>query len=164
MNKTIVFISIIAAVALVNLGAISKTQLNELRDENKRLYTRNLEMKLKIGKKEGLIKHRPVLLSEEYGLVIGRVRMLESYTGSSMNVELESVKDTNDISEHVVGTEYVGVKGLKIKIMVDKFSKEADTGAVLDGIYLLEQNTDFMASEIRRDNNNLIVKGEIYGI
>jgi len=37
-------------------------------------------------------------------------------------------------------------------------------GAVLDDIHLLEKNTDFKASEISKDSNNLIVKGEIYGL
>ena len=51
-----------------------------------------------------------------------------------------------------------------MKIVINKYSKETDMGAVLDDIHLLEKNTDFTATQIVKDNNNLIVKGEIYGI
>ena len=77
---------------------------------------------------------------------------------------LKGAMDSQDISSHYVDTEYKGIRGLKIQIVVDKFSKETDMGAVLDDIHLLEKNTDFVSSEISKDNNNLIVKGEVYGL
>ena len=90
--------------------------------------------------------------------------MLEGFGGTNMDVQLDGVKDAGDISTQFEDTEYKGVRGLKIKIVVNKFSKETDMGAVLDDIHLLEKNTDFIASEISKDSNNLIVKGEIYGL
>jgi hypothetical protein len=95
---------------------------------------------------------------------MNQIRLLESYSGTSMNVQLEATTDTQDISSHYEDTQYKGIRGLPIKIVVDKFSKETDMGAVLDDIHVLEKNTDFIASEISKDNNNLIVKGEVYGL
>jgi uncharacterized protein with HEPN domain len=95
---------------------------------------------------------------------MNQIRLLESASGTSMNVQLEGTMDTQDIANHYEDTPYKGIRGLRIRIVVDKFSKETDMGAVLDDIHLLEKNTDFMASEISKDNNNLIVKGEVYGL
>jgi hypothetical protein len=72
--------------------------------------------------------------------------------------------DTQDISSHYENTEYKGIRGLKIKIVVNKFLKETGMETVLDNIQILEKNTDFMVTEISKDNNNLIVKGEVYGL
>jgi hypothetical protein len=149
---------------LVNLGMSAKTQADNLRDEDSQLARNNLGMKQKIKNEESLVRREPVLLVAEYGLVMNQVRVLESYSGTNMNVQLEEAKDTNDISLHYVDTGYKGIKGLRIKIVIDKFAKETDMGAVLNDIHLLEKNTDFMVSEINKNNSNLIVKGEVYGL
>ncbi|MBF0570453.1 MAG: hypothetical protein HQL12_01145 [Candidatus Omnitrophica bacterium] len=164
MNKTIIFTSFIASMVLINFGMSAKARVDKLRYEAVQMQANNLDMKQKINDRESLVKRGPVLLSIEYGLVMSQIRMLESCSGTDMNVQLEGFKDADDISDHYVDTEYEGVRGLKIKIVVDKFSKETDMGAVLDDIHLLEKNTDFMVSEISKDKNNLIVKGEIYGL
>ncbi len=164
MNKIIIFISIVASIVLINLGISVKAQVDDFKIENSRLQANNLDMKQKIKIKESLPKEVPVPLSTEYSVVLNQIRLLESYSGTSMNVQLEGAMDSQDISSHYEDTEYKGIRGLKIRIVVDKFSKETDMGAVLDDIHLLEKNTDFMASEISKDNNNLIVKGEVYGL
>jgi len=164
MNKIIIFISFVVSIILVNFGMSTKAQVDNLRDEKAQLQTNNFDMEQKIKRKEILIKREPVLLSTEYGLVMNQVRMLESTSGTNMNIQLEANQDADDISDHYVDTPYKGIRGLKIKIAVDKFSKETDMGAVLDDIHFLEKHTDFMASEISKNNNNLIVKGEIYGL
>jgi hypothetical protein len=164
MNKIIVFISIVMAFVLINLGISSKTQVDELRNENLQLQSNNMDLKEKIKDKESLPKQAPVPISTEYSEVLNQIRLLESYGGTSMSVQLDGSTDTQDISSHYEDSEYRGIKGLKIQIVVDKFSKETDMGAVLDDIHLLEKNTDFMATEISKDNNNLIVKGEVYGL
>lgn len=138
--------------------------MDNLKDEDSQLEANNQDMKQEIQDKELLAKREPVLLSAEYSLVMNQVRLLESYSGTSMNVQLDGIKDANDISAQYIDTEYKGVRGLKIKIVVDKFSKETDMGAVLDDIHLLERDTDFMASEIDKENNDLIVKGVVYGL
>jgi hypothetical protein len=142
----------------------TKAQVDNLRDEFSQLEANNLDMKQKINEKGFLVKREGVLLPVEYNLVINQVRMLEGYSGTNMALQLNGIKDAADISTQFEGTEYKGVRGLRIKIVVNKFSKETDMGVVLDDIHLLEENTDFMASEITKDNNNLIVKGEIYGL
>jgi len=164
MNKIIIFISFVVFIVFINFGMSTKTQVDGLKSENERLRANNFDMEQKIKDKESLTKQAPVFLSTEYSVVMNQTRLLESYSGTNMNVQLEGAMDTQDISSHYEDTEYKGIRGLKIKIVVDKFSKGTDMGAVLDDIHLLEQNTDFMASEISKDNNNLIVKGEIYGL
>jgi len=164
MNKIIIFISFVVSIVLVNFGMSTKAQVDNLRDEFSQLEANNLDMKQKINEKGFLVKREGVLLPVEYNLVINQVRMLEGYSGTNMALQLNGIKDAADISTQFEGTEYKGVRGLRIKIVVNKFSKETDMGVVLDDIHLLEENTDFMASEITKDNNNLIVKGEIYGL
>jgi hypothetical protein len=164
MNKIIVFISLIVSIILINWGMATKAQMDELKSEDSQLEVSNFDMKQKIKDKESLPKQVPVPISTEYSVVLNQIRLLESYSGTSMNVQLEGAVDTQDITSHYEDTEYKGIRGLKIQIVVDKFSKETDMGAVLDDIHLLEKNTDFMASEISKDNNNLIVKGEVYGL
>jgi hypothetical protein len=164
MNKIIIFISLVVSIALINFGSSTKAQIDDLKSQNAQLQTNNLDMYQKIKDKESLPKESPVPISTEYGVVLNQIRLLESYSGTSMNVQLEGTPDAQDISSHYEDTQYKGIRGLKIKIVVDKFSKETDMGAVLDDIHLLERNTDFSASEISKDNNNLIVKGEVYGL
>ena len=164
MNKVIVFISFVAAIVFINWGMTTKTQVDEINSKAAQLRTKNLEIKYKINEKASLTKQPPVLLGTEYSVVLNQIRLLESYSGTVMNVQLEGSMDTPDITSHYEDTEYQGIRGLKIRIVVDKFSKETDMGAVLDDIHLLEKNSDFIASEISKDNNNLIVKGEVYGL
>ena len=164
MNKIIIFISFVVSIVFINFGMSTKAQMDGLKSENARLQANNFDMEQKIKDKEFLAKQAPVSVSTEYSAVMNQIRLLESTSGTNMNVQLEGAMDTQDISSHYEDTAYKGIRGLKIKIVVDKFSKETDMGAVLDDIHLLEKNTDFMASEISKDNNNLIVKGEIYGI
>ena len=164
MNKIIIFISIIVSFALLDFGITAKSQLDELKYGYSQLEGGNLELKSKIKVMESLPKHEPVPISREYSVVLNQIRLLESYGGTSMNVQLEASPDIQDISSHYEDTEYKGIRGLKIQIVVDKFSQETDMGAVLDDVHLLEKNTDFMATEISKNNNNLIVKGEVYGL
>ena len=164
MNKIIIFAAFVVSIIFINLGMSTKTEVDNLKDANTQLEANNQDMKQKISDKETLLKRKGVLLPVEYGLFMNQVRMLEGFGGTNMDVELDGVKDAGDISTQFEDTEYKGVRGLKIKIAVNKFSKETDMGAVLDDIHLLEKNTDFIASEISKDSNNLIVKGEIYGL
>ncbi len=164
MNKIIIFISFIVSIVLINFGMSIKAQVDDLKIENSQLQVNNFDMKQKIKDKESLPKQDAVPISTEYSVVMNEIRLLESYSGTKIDVQLEGASDTEDITSHYVDTEYKGIRGLNIRIVVDKFSKETDMGAVLDDIHLLEKNTDFMASEISKDNNNLIVKGEVYGI
>ena len=164
MNKVFILASVVLSFVLINLGLSAKTHLEELRSEQAQLESNNLNMKQMVREKEPMPKQAPVPIAVEYGLVMNQIRILESYGGTGMRIQLDGVTDVQDISDHYVDTEYIGIKGLKIKMLIDKFSKETDMGAVLDDIHLLERNSDFMASEITNDNNNLIVKGEIYGL
>jgi len=164
MNKSIIFTSFVFSILFINFGLSAKAQIDSLRNENLQLEENNFDLSQQIQDKEFLTKRKPVLLSTAYVLVMNQIRLLESYSGTNMDVQLQNAREIKDIADQYVDTEYKGVRGLKIKIVVNKFSEETDMGAVLDDIHLLEKNTDFMASEIDKDNNNLIVKGEIYGL
>lgn len=164
MNKIIIFISLAVSVVLIDFGMSAKARIDDLRIKNAQLQAGNLDMNRKIKIKETLAKQTPIVLSEAYHVFLNQIRWLESAGGTVMNVQLEGAMDTPDIAGHYEDTPYKGIKGLELRIAVDKFSKETDMGAVLDDIHLLEKNTDFMASEISKDNNNLIVQGEIYGV
>jgi hypothetical protein len=164
MNKIIIFASCVVSIIFINLGMSTKAQVDNLRDQDVQLQSSNLNMKQKISKKEILTRRKGLPLSVEYGLFMNQVRMLEDYDGTNMDVQLNGEKDVADITTRYEDTEYKGVRGLKIKILVNKFSKETNMGAVLDDIHLLEKNTDFLASEITKDNNDLTIKGEIYGL
>jgi len=164
MKKIIIILSFLAGTIFINLGMSAKAHINNIKDEITQLNSENLDMEQKEKTKEMLYKSEPVALTTEYGLIMNQTLLLESYSGTGMSIQLEDTKNEDDLSSQYVATEYNQVKGLKIQIVIDKFSKETDMGAVLDDIHLLEKNTDFLASEIDKDNNNLIVKGEIYGI
>ena len=164
MNKIIVSLSFIITAALIHSGISTKVRVDALKNENAQLQADNLDMKREIVNKESLFKQTPVSLSTAYSVVLNHIRLLESYSGTNMGMQLDGAKDAEDIAAYYVNTEYKGIKGLKIRIIVNKFSKETDMGAVLDDIHLLEKSTDFTALELSKDNNNLIVKGEIYGL
>jgi len=164
MNKMVIFISCLIFIVLMDIGFNAAKQVSNQREALQQLETDNVQMKDQIAFTELLPKSKPFALADAYALVMDQIRMLQAYSGTNMNVQLENIKDSDDISSSYVSTVYKGVEGLKIKIIVDKFSKETDMGAVLDDIHLLEKNTDFMATEITKDNNDLIVKGEIYGL
>lgn len=81
-----------------------------------------------------------------------------------MNLTIEKSADNDDIAHHYVDSQYRGIKKLPIVIQIDKFSSETDMGAVLNDVYHLEKETDFKATEINKEGNVLIVKGEVYGL
>ena len=163
MNRVIVFMAFIISILLIHGGIASKARVDDLKNKISILQIDNIEMKQKIRSKDLLPRQAPVPIRTAYNKVLNQIRLLESYSGTKMGIQLEGAMDTQDITNHFENTGYDGVKGLRIKIVVDKFSNETDMGAVLDDIHLLEMNTDFIASEINQDNDHLIVKGEVYG-
>jgi len=164
MNKIIIFISLFVSIFLINFGSSTKAQIDDEKIEIAQIQANNFDMKQKIISKKLLPKQVPVPLSMEYSTVLNQIRLLEIYSGIRMDVQLEGVPDSQDISGHYENTQYKGIRGLKIKIVIDRFSKDTDMGGVLYDIHLLEKNTDFVISEIDKENNNLIAKGEVYGL
>jgi len=163
MNNTAIFVSLVLSVVLVYFGMNAQTQMQDLREGIIRIEEKNSQMQQNLKEKAGIKLEAPVSLLMEYDLVMNQVRILEGYSGTGMDVKLDGTKDTSDIASQFQNTQYKGVKGLKVKIVINKYSTDTDMGAVLDDIHLLEKNTDFTATQIIKDNNNLIVKGEIYG-
>ncbi|MDE1920144.1 MAG: hypothetical protein KGJ09_03655 [Candidatus Omnitrophica bacterium] len=164
MNKMIILISLAVTVVLVNLGVSMNSQIEQDNNDYALLQDKINGMQQAIKDKELLPRQPPVELHVAYNAVLNETRLLESTSGTNMNIQLEGAMEVPDISTHYEKTAYRGVRGLKIRIVIDKFSRETDMGAVLDDIHTLEANTDFLASEISKDNNNLIIKGEIYGL
>ena len=124
----------------------------------------DMEIKEKIKDKGSLLRRAPATIEKEYGKVLQRINLLKGYCGVNMNVQLEGIMDTQDVSSHYEDTEYKGIKGLRIRITANELSKETDMEIMLDGIYQLEKDTDFIVVEISKENNGLIVKGEVYGL
>ena len=164
MNYTAIFVSLIFSAVLGYFGMNASSQIQDIREGISHIQQNNEATRQILKDKVGIKHTAPIFLSTEYNLVMNQVRILESYSGTSMDLQLDGIKDTTDIRSQFQNTEYKGVSGLKVKIVIDKYSKQTDMGAVLDDIHLLEKNTDFTATQIVKDNNNLIVKGEIYGI
>jgi hypothetical protein len=164
MKNLPIYISLVIAAVLINFGLSTGGQVRDLNDQKSQLESSNLELKKQIDIKKLLPKQDAIGVSTEYGLVLNQIRMLESYSGTNMNVQLEGVADASDISSHFEKSDYKGIRRLKINIVVDKFDNETDMGTVLDDVHQLEKNTDFKVSEITKDNSNLIVKGELYGL
>ncbi len=156
--------SFFITVLLIHYGVVTNAQVDDLKKEISQMQVGDLEMRQEIKDKRHLHSQAPTTLITAYNRFLNQVRLLESYSGTSMDVQLEENAGTQDIMDHFKNTEYKGIKGLKIRIVVKKFTKEADMGAVLDDIHILETYTDFMACEISQENDRLIVKGEIYGI
>lgn len=165
MNKIILISSFIIIAILINLGIANNSKTGNLNEQIQQLQASNSDLEQKIAEKKLLPKQDPVPIAYEYGAVINQIRLLESNSGTNMSVQLDGgPSDSEDISTHYENSEYTGIRGLKLQILVNKFSTETDMGAVLDDIHTLEKNTDFITREINKDNNNLIVKGEVYGL
>jgi hypothetical protein len=164
MSKIIVVFSFFSAILSIHFGMSAKAQADDLRIQDAQLQVDNFNMEQKIKDKRSLVEHPPVPIATEYSVVLNQIRLLESGGGTRMNVQLEGVVDNQDVSTHYEDTIYRGIRGLNVQIVVNKFSTETDMGAVLDDIHLLEKNTDFVSTEIIKNDNNLIVKGEVYGL
>ncbi len=163
MNKGIIIISIVFFIVFIDMGISIKVKIDQLKGVNEQLRSINLDLGQKIKAKELMPKQKPRSLSWEYGFVLNQIRLLERYSGTTMNVVLDGTIGMEDVQGHYEETAYKGIKGLKIKIVVGKLSQGADMGVVLDDIHFLEKNTDLLVSEIIKDNDNLTVKGEVYG-
>lgn len=164
MNRIIIFTSVIIFLVLVNLGLSTKQNLDELKGYIYKLQVSNLDMEGRIKEKGCLPKLPSIRLSTEYRMVLNQIKLMDENSEISMNVQLEGGVDSQDVSCHFENTEYKGIRGLRIKIITNRFSKETDMSALLDEINLLEKNMDFVVSEISKNNDNLTVKGEVYGI
>ena len=156
--------SFFVAILFVHYGISENVQLDRLKKEIYHLQAQDSDIRQEIEKKESLTRRDPVPITIEYGVVLNQIRLLESYSGTSMDVQLEGAMGIQDIASHYESTEYKGVRGLRIRILVDKSSQDTDMGVVLDDIHQLEINTDFIATEIDQEDGHLNIKGEIYGV
>jgi|GEM_PF-3437616 len=165
MNKTIIFLALLISIVFIHLGHCAKARTDSLQAENVQFQKDNDRLRDVIMNKQSLMKASPVDLVKEYMIVINQIRLVESYNGTIMHVQLEEgIKNADNLSKHFIETEYKGVKGLNIQITVDQIAKSLDLGEILNDFYLLEMNTDLKILEIQKQANSLIVKGKIYGI
>jgi hypothetical protein len=164
MNKIIIIICIVTAVFSVNVGVSINARVQSLSRQIEDTLVQNTQIHAEILRKQQLSQKSPVAISKAYSLVINDIRYLEENSGTAMNLIIEKSHDNEDIANHYVDSMYRGVKKLPVTIQVDKFSGETDMGAVLNDIYQLEVQTDFKASEINKEGNALIVKGDVYGV
>jgi len=164
MNKPIIITALIVSLSLFHLALNTKSQTDALSESLYQIKLSNQQMERQIHYKNTLSKSKGGALSDAYRMFMNQVRDLQNNSAISMRVQLANAKDSNDISQLYVPTAYKGVRGIKIKIIVDGISGGTDMGLVLDNIHHLERNSDFLVNEISKDNNDLIVKGELYGL
>ena len=94
MNNPAIFVSLILSVVLVYFGMNAGSQGQDIREGISLIEEKNNQMQQSLKEKAGIKRLAPVSLSMEYNLVMNQVRMLEGYSGTSMDVQLDGTKDT----------------------------------------------------------------------
>lgn len=164
MNKLIILTAVLVSGFIFHAGYSLESKALDLAKQVHEIHSSNEMTEKEVFYKKSLFKIKGIPLLKAYSLLMNQVNDLESYSGTSMNVQLPNAKDANDISQYFVTTDYKRVKGLKLNIVINKFTESTDMGAVLDDVHLLEMNTDFLATQIIKEKDDLIVKGELYGL
>ena len=164
MNKVIISASIVVSMFFINVGLSINNKVNDLLKQKEDILIQNNHIGVEILERQRLPQRAPVIISKAFSLVINEIRYLEENSGTIMNLTIEKSVDNDDIAHHYVDSQYRGIKKLPIVIQIDKFSSQTDMGAVLNDVYQLEEETDFKATEINKEGNVLIVKGEVYGL
>ena len=164
MNKFIILICAVVSIFFVNVGLSINAQVDGLAKQTEGILIQNNHMGVGISNRQLLAQRPPVFISKAFSLVINGIRYLEENSGTTMNLTIEKSKDNDDISNYYIDSHYRGIKKLSVMLEVDKFSSETDMGAVLNDIYQLEVETDFKVTEINKEGNTLIVKGDVYGL
>jgi len=164
MNKVIISASIVVSMFFINVGLSINNKVNDLLKQKEDILIQNNHMGGEILESQLLPQRPPVFISKAFSLVINEIRYLEENSGTIMNLTIEKSADNDDIAHHYVDSRYRGIKKLPVVIQIDKFSSQTDMGAVLNDVYQLEEETDFKATEINKEGNVLIVKGEVYGL
>jgi hypothetical protein len=164
MNKMIFPICIVMSVFFVNAGLSINARVDDLSRQREYMLTQNNHVEVEISQRQMLPQRPPVVVSTAFSLVINEIRYLEGNSGTTMNLTIEKSTDNDDIANHYIDSQYRGIKKLPVMLEVEKFSNETDMGAVLNDIYQLEEETDFKATEINKEGNALIVKGDVYGL
>ena len=164
MNKIMILICIVVSIFFANVGVSINAQVDSLSKQIEDVLIQNNHIEVEISNRQQLTQRPPVVISKALNLVINETRYLEEFSGTAMNIIIEKSADNEDVSKHYIDSQYRGIKKLPIVLQVDKFSNETDMGAVLNDIYQLEIETDFKVTEINKDGNTLIVKGDVYGL
>jgi hypothetical protein len=164
MNKIFILICIVVSVFFANAGLSINSQVDGISKQSQDILIQNNHMEVEISNRLLLTQKPAVAISKAFSLVVNEIRFLEEYSGTAMNLMIEKSQDNEDIAKHYIDSQYRGIKKLPVLIQVDKFSNETDMGAVLNDIYQLEAETDFKVTEINKEGNTLIVKGDVYGL
>jgi len=159
-----VVIAVLITAFLVNSGLGLRAQKMDIKQQKNHVLFENSVLSGELDQKQQFKKNRPKTISSAFALFVNETKMFETYSGTRMGIVLTGNQENENIEERYVDTPFRGVKGLSLTIRVEKFSNETDMAGVLNDIYLLENRTDFNVSEISTENNDLIVKGELYGI
>jgi len=164
MNALMVFLALLVSLFLGFRGLCMNTEVNDLARQMENIQAQNTQKKQTIVQKQLLTPRRAQAMSKAFSLLVNDIRYLENNSGTTMNLTVDKSNDSDDVNSHCVDSPYRGVKKLPITLQVNKFSSETDMGEVLNDIYQLEIDTDFKATEINKEGDTLIVKGDVYGI
>ena len=121
-------------------------------------------MKEELSLKEKYTKTSPNKINDAYSLLLNQKRMLESYSGTKMDLSFSTKGEKDSLENQFTDSSFRKVRILPIVMTINKYSKESDMISVLSDIYTLEVQTDLKVRSISKENNGLVVKGELYGI
>jgi hypothetical protein len=163
MNKIMIIGSIILCAFFIHLGISLNANSVTKKDKYVVLVKGNEFLKKEISFKESLKKSSPVSINESFNVLVNQMRILESYSGTKMN--LLTLKDQKQsLESRFQDSIFKKVRMFPVSIQIEKYSNETDLTSVLNDIYILEKQTDFKVMEISMENNSLSLKGELYGI
>ena len=164
MSKITFGMSLGITALLIHSGLSLRAHSSDAKQQYDAVVSENLAFKGELEHKQIYRKDLPMAISDAFTGFVNETKMLETCSGTRVNIVFTGTKENENIEDHYEATSFRNVKGLPIAISVEKFSNETDMAAVLNDIYLLENHTDFKVSHISTENNSLIVKGELYGI
>ena len=163
MKRTMILMACVIAAFLIQSVVTLKARTMDISKQRDWILLENSFLSDELKRKQGFKINEPKTISDAFSLFINEAKMFETYSGTRINVIMNTLRENEEIEDHYVSTPFRSVKGLPLTISVEKFSNVTDMAGVLNDIYLLEKHTDFKVTEISTENNDLIVKGELYG-
>ena len=156
MNKMLLTISVTAAALLVHQGLYLNSLASGYVQRQQQLQDTNLALTQEVMAKQKFPKQTPRRMSRAFADFVNQARVLEIFGGTRMQLE--------NFSTPWEPTGFRQVQALPLKIHVFKFSEVTEMTEALNDIYMLEQRTDFMVTDVTDDHEALTVKGELYGV
>jgi hypothetical protein len=164
MNKILIVTASVLSLVLGNFGASLRAQARDSNQLKEQLRQGNDALEQELKFKQTFPQNEPVSIAKAFDRLINRMRMLENYGGTHMELLWMVTNETDDLENYLKGSSFRQVRILPVVFKVNKYSSETDMGCVLNDIYALEKQTDLKVNDITGRGDVLEVKGELYGI